>query len=98
MFDGEKADWIVETHQGKTWKIQVKWARAGQDGLPRIPLRCRGGGGKYRQYLEGEFDFIVGYDLWSDTCFVWSFDEVRGKTGVTISSESAERWDKLMLP
>lgn len=49
-----------------------------------------------RKPLGSEFDFIVGYNLFNDTAYVFSFDEVMHiKTYVTISEKYAERWDKL---
>jgi DNA-binding transcriptional ArsR family regulator len=97
VFDGDKADWFVEAPGGRAWRIQVKWVKREKHGLPRVPLKCREGHAGYRRYKEGEFDFIVGYDLFTDTCYVWSFDELKDhSTGVTICPEAAERWDKLV--
>lgn len=95
VFDGDKADWLVVNASGRALKIQVKWARVGKYGLPMISLECRQGATR-RRYVAGEFDFIAGYDLYSDTCFVWSFDELRqNRRTVTASPTAAERWDKL---
>lgn len=97
MFDGDKADWFVEAPNGKAWKVQVKWVKREKHGLPRVPLKCRDGHSGFRRYKEGEFDFIVGYDLFTDTCYVWSYAELKNhSTGVTICPEAAERWDKLV--
>ena len=96
-FDGDKADWLVRVPStGRRLTLQVKWARQGKTGAPSVRLKCSEGRGKLRRYVEGEFDFIVGYDLWSDTCYVWSWDEVAKHTStVSICPEAAERWDKL---
>ena len=60
-------------------------------GLPGILLTCTEGHGRRRRYECGEFDFIVGYYLFNDTAYVYSFDEVtKYKTLVTISEEHAE--------
>ena len=49
-------------------------------------------------YKAGDFDFIVGYDLFTDTCYVWSWEEVAHfKATVTICPEAEERWDKLLV-
>jgi hypothetical protein len=100
-FDGDKADWLVETAAGSKYKLQVKWASTAKHGLPYFALRCTGEGhaGKkaYRRYVEGEWDFIVGYDLFTDTAYVFSFDEIADhKTIITVRPDAAERWDKLM--
>jgi len=98
VFDGDKTDWLVEVPgQHKAVRIQVKTATQGATGLPAIRLRCANG---YRQttrpYQEGEFDFIVGHDLFTDTCHVWAWSEVEGMTScVSICPETAERWDKI---
>jgi len=96
VFDGDKTDWLVEAGDGRAWKIQVKWAKSENHGLPVVRLKCRSGHNGERRYHRGEFDFLVGYDLFSDSCFVWSFDELAHLTSaVTISAEARERWDKI---
>lgn len=97
QFDNDKADWVVRTPLGlKT--IQVKWASHKKQGAPVCSLRCNEGGshkGK-RPYQEGAFDYLVGYDLYTDTAYVWTWDEVKEKSaGVSISPEAAEAWGKL---
>ena len=102
VFDGDCADWIVEVPStGQILKVQVKWAQdpslRGQPGLPRIPLGRSGPAwGSTQRYRKGEFDFIVGYDFFTDTCYVWSWaDVVHLGRSVTIVDTAAERWDKL---
>lgn len=98
IFDGDKIDFMVRVREsGDIFKIQVKYiARKSQYGLPGIMLTCTEGHGRRRRYQQGEFDFIVGYYLFNDTAYVYSFDEVtKYKTLVTISDEHAERWNKL---
>jgi hypothetical protein len=81
----------------KAYRIEVRWVKVDpRRGLPYISLICRGGVGKYRRYADDEFDFIVGYDLYSDTAYVFSSKEVAPlSSAVTIRPEAAERWDKL---
>ena len=97
-FDGEKADWIVESVDGsETFRVQVKWTKnqGRSGGLPRISLMCVEKG-KQRRYKKGEFDFIVGYCLFNDTAYVYSFDDVSHlKSTVGISEEAAEAWHKM---
>jgi len=99
MFDGDKADWVVEVPETKKiYKIQVRWARAHQDGLPYINLMCSVGHSIQQRYADGDFDFIVGYDFYSDTAFVYSAAEVALlKATVSMNWDHAERWDKLRL-
>ncbi len=99
MFDGDKTDWLVESGDGRAVRIQVKWARDSKKyGLPQVSLICTEGHNQARRYMDGEFDFIVGYDLLTDTAYVISEEEARQhKTRITISDEYAERWDKLRM-
>jgi hypothetical protein len=98
VFDGSKADWLVRVPSGKSAVIQVKWVREQKShGLPTISLTCSEGHNKRRRYSTGEFDFIVGYDLHTDTAYVFSEADAEGhKATVTINMNNAERWDKLL--
>lgn len=93
--DIDKIDWVVRVPEtGSMWKVQVKLVKEHRHGLPVVSLRCRSASGM-RTYQEGEFDFIIGYDLRTDTCYVWTWDEVAHlKSCVTICPEAEERWDK----
>lgn len=99
MFDGDKPDWVIRVPEtGKAHTIQVRWATAGAHGLPKIGLKCMVGHGVQQRYADGDFDFIVGYDFYSDTAFVYSAAEVAPlKTAVSMNWDYAERWDKLRL-
>ncbi|MDQ2686944.1 MAG: group I intron-associated PD-(D/E)XK endonuclease [Armatimonadota bacterium] len=99
MFDGDKADWFVEVAEtGKRLKIQVRWVKRMAHGLPIVTLICYEGHSVRRSYKEEECDFLVGYDLFSDTAYVYSYAEIAHlKTGISVSLEHAERWDKLRL-
>lgn len=92
VFDGDRTDWVVEVSStGKVWKVQVKLASRGQ-GMPLVSIRD----GRHRRYNTGDFDFLVGYDLFTDTAYVWSWAEVSHlKTAVAITDDAEERWDKL---
>ena len=97
VFDGDKADWVVEIPEtGHIRKVQVKSAVRHQGGLPTVSLRCTVGHNKHRRYLAGDFDFIVGYDFYTDTAYVWSWADVEGlSSSVTVREEAAEQWDKM---
>lgn len=92
--DGTKADWIaLVPATGKLWKIQVKLTRSGTDGLPYTLLRCSQSA---RKYEAKDIDCIVGYDLFTDTAYVWTWAEVEHlSTTVSITPDAAERWDKM---
>jgi hypothetical protein len=98
FFDGDKIDWLVRVPEtGKIFKLQVRCVNAtSRHGLPSVMLTCTEGHSRRRRYRQGEFDFIVGYYLFNDTAYVFSYDEVvKHKTYVTIAEAYAERWDKL---
>lgn len=98
VFDGDKVDCLVHVPEsGKIVKLQVRCVHSpSRHGLPVVRLKCADGHNKRRKYREGEFDFIVGYYLFNDTAYIFSFDEVTHlKTYATISEKHAERWDKL---
>ena len=99
MFDGDKADWIVQVPEtGKFHALQVRWARTMSHGLPYIGLVCSAGRNTQERYAEGAFDFIIGYDFYSDTAFVYSDAEVAPlRATVSMNWDHAERWDKLRL-
>ena len=98
VFDGDRADWVVEVPQTqKFYKIQVKTMQRASGGLPAASIRHGHNrkGGSVR-YQKGDFDFLIGYDLFSDTCYVWSWSEVLGhKSSITGNPDAFERWDKL---
>jgi transposase-like protein len=94
VFDGDRTDWLVEI-PGGVRKIQVKTAKEQTTGLPVCPLCCVEGN-KPRRYTEGEFDVLVGYDVFTDVAYVWTWKELEHlKASVSICPEAAERWDKL---
>lgn len=99
VFDGDQADWVVETpSHDRIWRVQVRSTKSSKNGRPRISLRKAGYSGSVR-FSPGEFDFLIGYDLYSDTAFVFSEEEIsRLSTSVTIRSDAAERWDKMFGP
>jgi len=95
-FDGDKTDWLVENSQGHLLKVQLRWTKGNKQGLPNIPLRCSDGRKHQRRYNDNELDFMVGYDLYTDTAYVMSRDELKGyKAAISIQEEFAEAWGKL---
>jgi len=97
VFDGEKTDWLVEVdRQKRPLKIQVKSVTVEKRGSPSVSLRCSNGRKGHRRYKEGEFDILVGYDVYSDICYVWSWDEVKHLNHtVATCDDVAEQWGKI---
>ena len=91
-FDGEKADWLAQVGD-KIFKVQVKLTSKGRHGYPSVNVRSSSA---MKPYSDGEVDFLVGYDAYTDTAYVYSWEEIRGrKACVSISEENKERWDKI---
>jgi hypothetical protein len=97
VFDGDKIDWIVEhPSSGRLLKLQVKWARRYVGGAD-ISVRCSNGTRKRRKYEDKEFDYIIAYDLFSDTAFVYSKADVgHVRHAIALRDDAAERWDKIL--
>ncbi len=106
VFDCATVDIIMFLPQtNKLWKVQVKTARSdkghGQPAIrlihaPRVLAKTKliqpG-----KRYQSHEFDFIIAYDLYTDTCYIWSWQETSlYKNAITISPDAAERWDKIL--
>src|SRR5512147_1320800 len=85
-FDGDGVDAVVLV--GDTFKkVAVRWAGKGTHGLPTVSLRKSDGRNAQKRFDRSDFDFIVGYDLYSDTAYVWSHEEIAHLRGaVTISA------------
>jgi hypothetical protein len=97
--EGEKPDWLVlDTMTGRVHRIEVRWTRMNRYGAPVILLRCSNGRGKCRRLRSNEFDFLVGYDLFTDMAYVYAARELEHlTTSVSVSPDALERWDKLRL-
>jgi hypothetical protein len=94
-FGNQSCDWLVVTPSGVK-RLEVRWASQKKDGLPIISLQKSNGRGGSKRAPSGSFDVLVGYDLYSDTAYVFTSKEITHlSTGVSVSPESAERWDKL---
>ncbi len=96
-FDGDKIDFVVRVpNVPRLLKVQVRWVVQANYGLPLIYLTCADGHRKRRRYQPDEFDFIVGYYLFNDTAYVYSYQEIaQNKVTVAISEDYAECWEKL---
>jgi len=96
-FDGDKYDWLVDV-RGKIFKIQVKTTVPNMFGRPGVPLMCSSARGKFRRYKRSEFDFLVGYNVFTDKAYIYSAEELKEyRKSVTISEEAEEAWWKLEI-
>ncbi len=91
VYEKDKIDILIE--KDNTFKkIQIKWARILEKGMPTVSLRCSDTRKSLRKYKENECDYVVGYDLYSDTCYVWDFKLIKNKTCIAVTKESEENW------
>ena len=97
MFDGDRIDFIVEYPRSERLiRLQVKTCKIAE-GAPCVPLIRTEGHNTQIRYLKGEFNFIVGYNIFTDTAYVFSEKEVENnKTGIAVTEESKENWKKIL--
>ena len=94
MFEGDTCDLVVRCPSGCLAKLQVKWVKRKVQGLPMVNV-TRSNGLPYRQ---GDIDFLVGYDLYSDAAYVFSWSEFEGLGAtITVRSSALEQWVKLKV-
>lgn len=96
VFDGDRVDWIAEVPEtGRLLKVQVKCVIHYKNSWSVSLVRTEGHN-RQRRLADKDFDFVVGYDLFSDLAYVWSRVEVGSlRKVVSISPDAVERWDKL---
>lgn len=97
-FDGDKADWVVEVPQGRMLKLQVRCCYAAKrGGSPQISVRRTLRGGRHERFKVGDFDFLVGYDLHTDTAYVYTWNEItQYKDSICVGTDHAEAFDKML--
>jgi len=95
VFDGDKVDWLIGSDDSADYKrVQVKWMRRGDYGRPFCGATCMSEN-KRRRYRADEIDVLVGYDLYTDTAYVFTAAELRSRAAVSATNDAVERWDKL---
>lgn len=97
VFEGSSTDWTVRHGRGPLLTIQVKTAKRGVYGAPMVPLTHAHSRKLRLRYTREDWDYIVGFDLFSDTAFVWSWEETQHlRAAVSATPAAKERWDKLL--
>lgn len=91
IFDGDRVDWVVQ-HSSGLLTLQVKWGKSVTKASSDTPVFYLP---KSKNYQCGDFDFLVGYDLFSDCAFVWSWEEVSDHTAISATPDAEEAWHKL---
>jgi hypothetical protein len=97
MFDGDVIDWVFEVPPHRLWKVQVKCTRQDFSGKPLVAITKGHSSKRGRtRYLKGEFDFLIGYDLRTDTAYIWHWSELKKhKTMIAATDAAKEAWDKM---
>jgi hypothetical protein len=96
-FDGCEADWLVSSRNTPCLKVQVKTAAQQLNGGQPVVQVTHGHGRGARRYQAGSFDFLVGYDLFTDRAYVWSWAEIEHiRSSITVHPNALERWDKIL--
>ncbi len=98
VFDGGRTDWLVQVPSGDLVKLQVKLASpTRRHGLPCVSLTHSQGHDRRSRYSNQDFDFLVGYHLYTDIAYVFSWQEVgENQTAITIREDVAEDWFKVL--
>ena len=94
-FEGNPVDWLV-TRPGisRYVRLQVRWAKHRKCGRPYVSARASS---SHKELTLDTCDFLVGYDLETDTAFVIPVAERPGKTVQCCRPEWAEAWYLLGL-
>jgi hypothetical protein len=94
-FEGNRVDWLV-TRPGfrRYLRLQVRWAKRGKRGRPYISTRRAGG---MIELTKEDCDFLIGYDLETDTAFVFPVAERPHRRQQHCRPAFAEAWHLLEL-
>jgi len=91
VFDGSKVD-LVAVVEGHSVRVQVKFMHRGRYGQPLLPVKTS----RRKPYRRTDFDFLVGYDLETDSAYVFSWGDFENNRAVVAACEEAhEAWWKL---
>jgi transcriptional regulator with XRE-family HTH domain len=98
-FDSDRLDWLVKTAKGTFVSIQVRWVRWPKHGAPRVSnlrlCNTRSGKAYNVQLTEKDYDLIVGYDLKTDSAFIFTAAEMKNRCARVVRLEDREAWSKL---
>jgi hypothetical protein len=95
--ENSRWDYGVTRSNSKSFiRLQVKWARRDENGRPYVNLR-NGEANRIRRVSHATCDFVIGYDLETDTAFVIPIESCDGKSGKSCDEEYAEAWHLLKI-
>lgn len=97
VYDGSRVDWLVTRPRHRSHvRIQVKWARRGRQGRPFVVV-LRRNSKRMVHIQETDCDFVIGYDLETDTAFVCPVQEIQAKNRQACDPKYAEAWHLLPI-
>ncbi len=97
LYDGNSVDWLISRPRHRRHlRIQVKWARRGRQGRPFFPV-LRRNSKKMVNIQEDDCDYVIGYDLETDTAFVFPVRVIQGKARQSCDPEYAEAWHLILI-
>jgi hypothetical protein len=101
VFDNDVSDWVVKIKPRMLRVIQVRCISWTKHGAPILRLvRTMATGNKIitERLTADEFDFMVGYDIVTDSAFVYTAAElVNNTTAKSVTCDAKEAWHKLFL-
>jgi uncharacterized protein (UPF0297 family) len=94
----DKLDFVIRNaEKDQFYKIQVRFVSETKIGASFVNLRVSLGKKGYRPYQKSELDFLIGYDLYTDIAYVYSYDDIKDfKATITIKKEFEEKWEKII--
>lgn len=92
LFEGNKVDYLVtRPNIEKHVRLQVRWARREKHGRPIFQV-SKNESEKVRYLSRDTCDFVIAYDLETDTAFVVPVEVCEGKWHKTCDEQYAEAW------
>lgn len=93
--ENSRTDFVVSRSDlTKLVRLQVKWARRDDFGRPAVKLTT-GEGKTIRLVTKETCDFVIGYDLETDTAFVMPIQICEGKKLKSCDEQYSEAWHLL---
>lgn len=93
--ENSRMDFVVTRPDSSEFvRLQVKWARRADEGRPFVNLR-NGEGKHIRRVSRATCDFIIGYDMETDTAYVMPISDCEGKNAKSCDEQYAEAWHLL---
>ena len=96
LFDGSKYDLLVN-HNDNILKIEVRLTTYIHPKYGRLAIKLHKSKGRHQTQtmdLKG-LDFLIGYDIYDDCCYVYSINEITKKRAMVVSDDAKGAWHKI---